>query len=107
MDEPSNTPSSPGRRRIIEFSSSPPRDRSEVGQSDNLPTFEDETNILGRDVDEEDEVRVWKIFWATAHLANVLRFFQIWPRLILVNCPKILQFLNSWYDFFLNFQSFS
>lgn len=57
MDEPSNPPSSPGRRRIIEFSSSPPRDRSEVGQSDNLPAFEDETNILGRDVEDEDEVR--------------------------------------------------
>ena len=56
MDEPSNPASSPGRRRIIEFSSSPPRDRSEANRSENLPAFEDETNILGRDVEEEDEV---------------------------------------------------
>lgn len=56
MDEPNNPASSPGRRRVIEFSSSPPRERSEVGQAENLPAFEDETNILGRDVEEEDEV---------------------------------------------------
>ena len=58
MADGGNTPSSPGRRRIIEFSSSPPRDRSEAGtpRQPNLPTFEDESNILGRDVEEEEEV---------------------------------------------------
>ena len=56
--EPNNPASSPGRRRVIEFSSSPPRDRSEAGRgaSETLPAFEDETNILGRDIEEEDEV---------------------------------------------------
>ena len=54
MDVPSNPTSSPGRRRVIEFSSSPPRDRSEVNE--NLPNFEDETNLLGREEEEVDEV---------------------------------------------------
>ena len=58
MDDPSNPPSSPGRRRVIEFSSSPPRERSEVSRppgDDNLPAFEDETEHLARDQELEDE----------------------------------------------------
>jgi len=54
MSDPSNTPSSPGRRRVIEFSSSPPRGNTSE-RVENFPQFEDETNLLGNEAPEEDE----------------------------------------------------